>query len=32
MFPPKPYIVDLIHQPGMLLRVDSPEALNYQKL
>ncbi len=31
-FPPKSYIVDLVHQPGSLLRKDSPDAASYQKL
>lgn len=31
-FPPKPYIVDLIHKPGDLLLSGSPEAINYQKI
>ena len=31
-YPPKPYIVDLIHHPGRLMNADSPDAINYQKL
>lgn len=31
-FPPKKYIVDLIHQPGRLMPHDSPDANTYQKL
>lgn len=31
-YPPKPYIVDLIHEPGKLLPVNTPEAVSYQKL
>ncbi|XP_050417691.1 armadillo repeat-containing protein 3 [Patella vulgata] len=31
-FPPKEYIVDLIHQPGTLLPVDTPNAVSYQKI
>lgn len=31
-FPPKAYLVDLIHQPGRLLDLDSPDAVGYQKL
>lgn len=31
-FPPKRYIVDLIHHPGYLMRTDSVEASNYQKI
>lgn len=31
-FPPKPYIVDLIHEPGRLLPLDSREAVAYQKI
>ncbi|XP_071087902.1 armadillo repeat-containing protein 3-like isoform X2 [Haliotis cracherodii] len=31
-YPPKPYIVDLIHKPGKLLPVNTPEAVSYQKL
>ncbi|XP_052795764.1 armadillo repeat-containing protein 3-like isoform X3 [Mya arenaria] len=31
-FPPKTYIVDLIHEPGSLLRVDTPEAQTYKKI
>ncbi|XP_064636368.1 armadillo repeat-containing protein 3-like isoform X2 [Lineus longissimus] len=31
-FPPKNYIVDLIHEPGSLLKTDSIEASNYKKL
>jgi len=31
-FPPKAYIVDLIHSPGRLMRSDSGDAINYQKL
>ncbi|XP_022325530.2 armadillo repeat-containing protein 3-like isoform X1 [Crassostrea virginica] len=31
-FPPRCFIVDLIHQPGQLMRSDSPEAVNYKKL
>ncbi|XP_041358509.1 armadillo repeat-containing protein 3-like isoform X2 [Gigantopelta aegis] len=28
-FPPKTYIVDLMHEPGRLLPVDAPEAITY---
>lgn len=31
-FPPKTYIVDLIHEPGNLLRFDTPEAQTYKKI
>ena len=31
-FPPKTYIVDLIHDPGTLMRFDTPEAQTYQKI
>ncbi|KAK3099626.1 hypothetical protein FSP39_007188 [Pinctada imbricata] len=31
-FPPKAYIVDLIHEPGKLMKSDSPEAVQYRKL
>ncbi|XP_022103270.1 armadillo repeat-containing protein 3-like [Acanthaster planci] len=31
-FPPKSYIVDLIHHPGRLMRTDSIDAANYQKI
>ncbi|XP_052278834.1 armadillo repeat-containing protein 3-like isoform X2 [Dreissena polymorpha] len=31
-FPPKTYIVDLIHEPGHLLRLDTPEAQSYKKI
>lgn len=31
-FPPRTFVVDLVHQPGRLLRVDSPEASQYQQL
>ncbi|XP_013381649.1 armadillo repeat-containing protein 3 isoform X2 [Lingula anatina] len=31
-FPPKAYIVDLIHHPGDLMRSDSAEAVQYQRL
>ncbi|XP_034303811.2 armadillo repeat-containing protein 3 isoform X4 [Magallana gigas] len=31
-FPPRCFIVDLIHQPGRLMRSDSPEAVTYKKL
>nr|XP_054771281.1 armadillo repeat-containing protein 3-like [Lytechinus pictus] len=31
-FPPKAYIVDLVHQPGRLMRSDSNDAVNYQKI
>ncbi|XP_071838441.1 armadillo repeat-containing protein 3-like [Apostichopus japonicus] len=31
-FPPKPFIVDLIHHPGSLFLSDSPDAINYQKI
>ncbi|XP_070564902.1 armadillo repeat-containing protein 3-like isoform X2 [Ptychodera flava] len=31
-FPPKEYIVDLIHEPGRLMRSDSADAVNYQRL
>ncbi|XP_064608678.1 LOW QUALITY PROTEIN: armadillo repeat-containing protein 3-like [Liolophura sinensis] len=32
VFPPKWYVVDLVHNPGGLLLADSIEATNYQKL
>ncbi|OWF48938.1 armadillo repeat-containing protein 3-like isoform X3 [Mizuhopecten yessoensis] len=31
-FPPLAYIVDLIHDPGHLMKSDSPEAITYRKL
>ncbi|XP_038051297.1 armadillo repeat-containing protein 3-like [Patiria miniata] len=31
-FPPKSYIVDLMHHPGRLMRTDSIDAANYQKI
>lgn len=31
-FPPKAFIVDLIHEPGHLMRSDSPEAVTYQQI
>ncbi|XP_048777082.1 armadillo repeat-containing protein 3-like isoform X2 [Ostrea edulis] len=31
-FPPRSFIVDLIHQPGGIMRSDSPEAVTYKKL
>ena len=31
-YPPKTYIVDLIHEPGNLLRFDTPEAQTYKKI
>ncbi|XP_062608563.1 armadillo repeat-containing protein 3-like isoform X1 [Saccostrea cucullata] len=31
-FPPCCFLVDLIHQPGQLLKSDSPEAVTYKKL
>lgn len=31
-FPPKSYIVDLMHYPGRLMTKDSPEATLYQRL
>ncbi|VDI55866.1 Hypothetical predicted protein [Mytilus galloprovincialis] len=31
-FPPKTFVVDLVHCPGKLLRADSPEAAQYQQL
>ncbi|KAL5011438.1 hypothetical protein ScPMuIL_009989 [Solemya velum] len=31
-FPPKAYIIDLVHEPGKLMNADSPEALSYQKI
>ncbi|KAK3599496.1 hypothetical protein CHS0354_006630 [Potamilus streckersoni] len=31
-FPPRAYLVDLIHEPGRLMRTDSPEAVTYQKI
>ncbi|ESP02130.1 hypothetical protein LOTGIDRAFT_111572, partial [Lottia gigantea] len=31
-FPPKEYIVDLIHQPGNLIPKDSTDAVSYQKI
>ncbi|KAJ7393398.1 Armadillo repeat-containing protein 3 [Desmophyllum pertusum] len=31
-FPPKSYIVDLMHEPGRLMSADSPEASLYQRL
>ncbi|XP_071949798.1 armadillo repeat-containing protein 3-like [Antedon mediterranea] len=31
-FPPKAYIVDLIHEPGILMRTDSSDAVNYQSI
>lgn len=31
-FPPKAYIVDLIHEPGRLMKADSPEAMVYCRL
>lgn len=31
-FPPKTFIVDLIHEPGNLLRFDTPEAQSYKKI
>ncbi|KAK7097085.1 armadillo repeat-containing protein 3-like isoform X2 [Littorina saxatilis] len=31
-YPPSPFIVDLIHEPGRLLPVDSHEAVAYQKI
>ncbi|XP_006815757.1 armadillo repeat-containing protein 3-like [Saccoglossus kowalevskii] len=31
-FPPKEYIVDLVHDPGRLMRSDCADAVNYQKL
>lgn len=31
-FPPRTYVVDLIHNPGRLLRADSPDAAQYQQL
>ncbi|XP_077994549.1 armadillo repeat-containing protein 3-like isoform X2 [Glandiceps talaboti] len=31
-FPPKEYIIDLIHDPGRLMRSDCADAVNYQKL
>ena len=31
-FPPRTFVVDLVHEPGKLLRADSPDAVKYQKL
>lgn len=31
-FPPKAYIVDLIYEPGRLMKADSPEAMAYCRL
>ncbi|XP_076117995.1 armadillo repeat-containing protein 3-like isoform X5 [Mytilus galloprovincialis] len=31
-FPPRTFVVDLVHCPGKLLRADSPEAAQYQQL
>lgn len=31
-FPPKSYIVDLMHLPGRLMSADSPDASLYQRL
>jgi hypothetical protein len=31
-FPPKTFIVDLIHEPGNLLPFDTPEAQTYKKI
>ncbi|XP_033742747.1 armadillo repeat-containing protein 3-like isoform X4 [Pecten maximus] len=31
-FPPRAYIVDLIHDPGHLMKSDTPEAITYRKL
>ena len=31
-FPPRAYLVDLVHRPGKLLPIDCPEAVNYKKL
>ncbi|XP_076467502.1 armadillo repeat-containing protein 3-like isoform X2 [Babylonia areolata] len=31
-YPPKPFIVDLIHEPGKLLSLDSQESVAYQKI
>lgn len=31
-FPPKAFIVDLIHEPGHLMRSDCPEAITYQQI
>ena len=31
-FPPKAFIIDLIHDPGHLMRADSPEAVSYQQI
>ncbi|XP_033637394.1 armadillo repeat-containing protein 3-like [Asterias rubens] len=31
-FPPKAYVIDLIHQPGRLMRTDTVDAANYKKI
>ena len=31
-YPPKTYIVDLMHEPGTLISVESPEADSYKRL
>ena len=31
-YPPNEFLVDLIHVPGRLMRTDSADAVNYQKL
>ncbi|XP_043920496.1 armadillo repeat-containing protein 3 [Protopterus annectens] len=32
LLPPRVYIVDLMHQPGHLLKADSPEVMHYQSI
>ena len=31
-FPPKSYIVDLMHEPGCLIPADAPDAEQYKRL